>query len=156
MIRKQNRQLFNIKKKLVFSKFAIDSYYNFISVALLSFCGLLINFLIARQFGPSALGVFNQTYSIYMIVSQIASLGVQVSVLKHVTQLTSENESLDEVISSAIIITIISTTFFSVLLLQLRWPIASILDSNETAASIIFIVPGLFFLSLNKIFFSIL
>lgn len=144
-----------IKKTPAYSKFSVDSFYNFISLGLLAVCGLLINFVIARKYGASTLGVFNQTYAIYLVVTQLASMGVQLSVLKYVTQSVSEEKPLDDVISSALMVVMASTTFFSLAVFFLRWPLAGLLDSSDIAPSLVFVIPGLWCLSLNKIFLSV-
>jgi len=148
--------LFNIKKTPAYSKFSVDSFYNFISLGVLGLCGIITNVIIARIYGASALGVFNQAYAIYIVSTQIASLGIELSVLKYVAQYASEKKSFDQVITSGLIIVVASTSLFTIALFFLKNPISKILHSPDTASAILFLIPGLWCLSLNRIFFSIL
>lgn len=63
--------------------------WNYMSVIVLGISGLLYNILIEICFGIEAVGMFNQVYSYYIALSQIAAFGIHNAVLKYVS--TAEN-----------------------------------------------------------------
>ena len=64
-------------------KFVREWIANGASVAVLAVTGLLLNGLIAKWYGSAALGIFNQVFAVLVFASQIATAGVQFSVLRH-------------------------------------------------------------------------
>ena len=65
------------------SKSYSDLIWSGASFAFLAVSGLLLNILITIGAGTTELGIFNITYSIYIISSQLAVLGVHYSVLHY-------------------------------------------------------------------------
>jgi len=67
-------------------KFQIDFSWNFLSLGILAISGILINFVILSFYSVDALGIFNQTYAIFVIASQFSVLGIHFSVLKRASK----------------------------------------------------------------------
>ena len=61
------------------SKIKTDLVFNYLSLIVLGGSGVLINLIIAKFAGIEVLGVFNQLFTLYLIVSQFTVLGVQFS-----------------------------------------------------------------------------
>ena len=53
------------------------------SFVMLAASGMVINLVVAGARDAAALGVFNQAYAVYIIASQLATLGLHYSVLRH-------------------------------------------------------------------------
>ena len=70
---------------LISKKFTSDLIWNFFSLGILACSGIIINIFIARYYGSSYLGVFNQVFAIYILLSQFAIGGVHFSTLKHIS-----------------------------------------------------------------------
>jgi O-antigen/teichoic acid export membrane protein len=143
-------------KNIIKSKFAVDSFFNLMSVILLGICGLLLNFTIARKYGAQTLGVFNEVYAFYIIFSQFAALGVQVSSLKHIAQFSESSEQCKNIFSGAFIIVVVSSSLVSAVLYYSRFLIAGVFGSPEIATGILWVIPGLWCFSINKLFMNVL
>ena len=88
-IARSSRQLLawiGLDRDTILGKFGQDVLWNIASFGVMAACGVAINLIIGRWYNPEALGVFNQTYSVYIIVSQFAVAGVHLSVVKYVAQ----------------------------------------------------------------------
>ena len=75
-----------LRSVLLNQKFSRDLLWNYISLAFLSISGILINLIIAGRYGAETLGVFNQVYAVYIVVSQFSTGGIQYSALRHVAE----------------------------------------------------------------------
>src|SRR5205823_14903572 len=96
-----NSQIQNHRSKignyLLTGKFSTDVLWNLGSLALLGASGVLINTIIARHQSPISLGVFNQAFAFYMVLSQLAVGGMQFSIVNYLSRSeehTSELQSL--------------------------------------------------------------
>ena len=138
------------------SNFALDSLLNIVSVFLLGVSGILINVVIARFYTARDLGIFNQVYAIYVLFSQLAAGGVQVSALKHVAQYWEDKVQCDNIINAGFYLCIILATVICLLLFYGRNLIGNLLKSPDVAMSLKYILPGLWCFALNKLFFGIL
>src|SRR5262245_19467502 len=76
-------QIQNYKSKiesyLLTGKFGKDVIWNLGSLALLGASGVLINTIIASYQSPASLGIFNQAFAFYIVLSQFAVGGMQFS-----------------------------------------------------------------------------
>ena len=84
---------------------------NYVALGILGVSGLAINFLIGGYYGAVALGVFNQAYAVYVLVSQIAVMGIHHSTLKYVAEHSGKSETIAPIIRSSLIL---STIFGSI------------------------------------------
>lgn len=132
--------------------------WNLVSLAFLSIAGLAIQGLVARAYGPSTYGVFNQTYAIYILLSQIAVGGFHLSVQKHVSELTDGDgyEQRGHILGSALILTTVVSFVVGFVFYRLRFFIGNILDSEAVALGVMYIAPGLVFFGLNKVLLAFL
>lgn len=124
--------------------------WNFAAFGVMVAAGLLLNVLIGGQSGPVALGVFNQTYAVVVLVSHIAVLGLHYSALTH-TARESSPPIRHAIAQSALALTLV-TGAVGVTALALAAPaIGAVLGSPDTEAAILFAAPGVFFLAINKV-----
>jgi O-antigen/teichoic acid export membrane protein len=63
-----------------------DIFWNAGSLVIAGVCGIGLNFVIGLFYDADTLGVFNQAFAVYIVLSQIAVGGCHASVLKHVAQ----------------------------------------------------------------------
>ena len=133
------------------SKFSQDVLWNMISLGLLALGGIVVNLIILKFRGAEALGVFNQVYAVYIVISQIAVGGVQFSVLNHVSHNQDNLVQCAEITTSALILVGVIAGLISVLSGLLAEPIGDLLESPDVAAGLLYAAPGLFFFSLNKV-----
>lgn len=49
---------------------------NYVSLGILALSGFAFNIIILKYYDAAALGLFNQVYAWYVVLSQVASLGI--------------------------------------------------------------------------------
>src|SRR5262245_41146604 len=80
----------------------VDLLFNYASLGIVAVGGLLANFIVARNLGEAALGVFNQGYAVYVAASQLAVGGVHISVLRSVAQADGDAPEQARVVASGL------------------------------------------------------
>lgn len=78
---------------LMADRFTGDVAWNIGSLVFLAAGGLIINGVIVSLRGADALGVFNQVYAFYIVLSQIGVGGLQHSVLKQVAYMRDDRDA---------------------------------------------------------------
>jgi O-antigen/teichoic acid export membrane protein len=136
-------------------RFQRDALWNFASVAVLGVCGYGLNFLIGRYWGAAPLGVFNQTLAAYIFVSQAAVGGINLSVLRAMSERREDRGHVATVIAGSLPPTLLLASVFTLVFYLLREPVAALLDSPQVAEGIAAATPGLFFFALNKVGMSV-
>lgn len=151
-----NRLALWLKQLPIYGKFGKDVAWNIGSLAILGISGIILNILIGHIYGAAILGIFNQVYAIYILLSQLAVNGIHLSVLKHISQFKKEQQICNQIISSAIIL----TTFIAGLVCVIVWALSSwigdIFKSPGIAIGLMYALPGLWCFALNKVLLSVL
>lgn len=156
MFVKEERFLKFFNKFSFSSRFNKDVLWNTASIAILGVSGIIINLVIMACRGPQALGIFNQVFAFYIVISQIAVGGLQFSVLKHCSY---EQDNLTEcaaIASSALMLVAFAGIVICAILFGLRDVIGRTLDSPSVALGLTFAIPGLAFYALNKVLLMVL
>src|SRR4029077_14861309 len=78
--------------------------------AVLALTGLLLNALIAKWYGSAALGIFNQVFAVLVFASQIATAGVQFSVLRHLPPAAEDPAQASRILTSALVLVAITAS----------------------------------------------
>lgn len=143
-------------RTLLRSRFSQGVLWNIGSVAILGLSGVLINFIILTTRGETALGVFNQVYSIFMLTSQIGVGGIQFSVLKQISYNQDDRDLCGEITTSALILAVVLLLITCMILWLLIPTIGNVLDSDDVQAGLVYILPGIFFLGLNRLLNNII
>ena len=128
--------------------------WNYIAFLFLGISGISINLIISFFYEPTTLGIFNQTIAVYIIFSMLGSGGINYSVLRSIA--SSKEKEIVEIIIGALIPNIILSFLSSLLLSYLAIPISKLLESPFLEKSIYFIIPGVFFFSINKVYLAII
>ncbi len=134
--------------------FSSGVIWNMGAFALMALIGVLMNVLILRFYSNEALGVFNQVYAIYILLSQLAVGGVHLSVQEMVPRLSNSLKDVKEAVSTALILALLSSLVVVGLSLPMSNTIASLLNSEGVAKALPLALPGLLFFSLNKVLIS--
>jgi O-antigen/teichoic acid export membrane protein len=137
-------------------RFGRDVIWNLASLAILAASGLVINIVIARCCGADALGVFNQVFAVYIMLSQFAVGGVHLSVLKQVSYHQSDPRQAAMAATSGLALATSLASLVAMATFLLKDACAWALDSRPVAQGVALIAPGLLFFSLNKVLLSIL
>ena len=131
--------------------FLINTAWNYGAFGVMASVGVILNFFIAYWFGVEVLGIFNQVYAIYVVAAQLAVMGLQDSVQKHVAQLDDKPNKIHVVSSAALTLAALSGSVVAVIVYLLSNPIALALDSQAVGKGIALAAPGLLFFGLNKV-----
>lgn len=137
-------------------RFNRDVVWNAGSLAILSACGIIINIIIMACQGPQALGIFNQVFAFYIVISQIVVGGLQFSVLKHCSYEQDNPTECATIASSALMLVAFAGIVICAILFGLRDVIGRTLDSSSVAFGLTFAIPGLAFYALNKVLLMVL
>jgi len=152
-------QIQNYKSKidsyLLTGKFSTDVLWNLGSLALLGASGVLINTIIAHYQSPASLGVFNQAFAFYIVLSQLAVGGMQFSIVKHLSH-TDDRDLMATVISSALVAITVTAVLVAVVAFLFSHSIGVLFESKDVALGIQFICPALVLFSVNKGFMMVL
>src|SRR5215471_13262676 len=98
------------------SKFSNDVLWNVGSLALLGASGVMINSIIGHYQSPESLGVFNQAFAFYIVLSQLAVGGMQFSIVKHLSH-TDDRDDMAIVVSSALAVITATAVLVAVVVL---------------------------------------
>jgi len=132
---------------------------NLLSILFMGITGLAMNSLILIIYDVNHLGVFNQTLSIYIIISQIASMGIHFSILKETAAIDNsignfEKNSIN--IISAIIATSLSASLTAIILFLIAPAISNLFQSPNLQNSLKIAALSLFFYALNKTLINVI
>jgi len=128
--------------------------WNYGSLVILSLSGFVFNCLIMCFYDATALGVFNRVYAWYCVLSQIAVMGVHVSVTPHVAEARMDRNALGNILFSALAcVAVIS--IIVVLALEIVLPFL-IVNNQVLLLGMQMVVPGLLGFSVNKVLLNYL
>ncbi|SLN22794.1 oligosaccharide flippase family protein [Oceanibacterium hippocampi] len=136
--------------------FGRDVVWNMGGFAALALSGVLVNLVIGRFYGPAVLGVFNQVLAFYILAAQFAVFGVHFSVLRRVSVLsaaagTEARQEIAAEVGSALV-AVAGVASFVVLAGFLFTPaIGLIVGSDDVMTGWLFVLPGLWLYSVNKV-----
>ena len=145
-IQKQTAKLASF---LLTSKLSTDVLWNIGSLALLGASGVLMNSIIAHYQTPRSLGIFNQVFAFYMVLSQFAVGGMHLSILKYLSH-TDDQNLIATIISSGLVAIAGTSVLVAILAFRLSRLVGVLFDSKDVALGIRFISPALVLFSLNK------
>ena len=131
-------------------------FWNASSLAILGISGLILNFLIISNFGAKTLGIFNQVYALYVILSHFAVGGIHYSVLKQISYNQTKKNLISKITFSAMIPAVIFSFIIGIILFLSSDVIGYLLKSDEISFSLKLVSPGLIFFSINKILLNMI
>lgn len=137
------------------SKFGRDVLWSLGAFAVQGVCGLGLNVLIGRFYGPAPLGLFNQIFALYIFASQLAVFGLHFSALKHVAQHRDEPETARCAAVSSVLLTVGTATVVTLLCLIAAPLLRLAFDSPNIERAWLLVLPGLWFFSVNKTLLAI-
>lgn len=144
-----------IGQYLLTSKFSNDVLWNLGSLALLGASGVVINSIIAHYQSAASLGVFNQAFAFYIVLSQLAVGGMQFSLVKYLSH-TDDPDLVATVISSAIMAIAVTAGLVAIVMFWIAHYIGIAFESKDVTLGIQFICPSLVLFSANKAWMNVL
>jgi len=137
------------------SKFGRDLAWNAAGFGVLGVSGIVVNVVIGRCFGASALGVFNQVFALYIFFSQLAVFGVHFSALKHVSQFHYDSAKVSAIVGAALFLAVCSATAWCVAGFFAADLLGSLFESDGLVVGWRLVIPGLWCFALNKVLLSV-
>jgi hypothetical protein len=138
------------------SRFGLDVLWNMGSIVFLAVGGILLNSLILALRGEAALGIFNQVFAFYIVLSQIGVGGIQYSALTQISYVQNDQQQVADIALAALLLVL----SISLLLVAIAFPLAPIagelLQSESVTIGLRCVLPGLIFFGLNKVLINIL
>ena len=131
--------------------FKVNLIWNYCSLIFLAISGITINIVISIFYSPETLGVFNQVLAGYIVFSMLGSGGINYSVLRAIQSNIKDKNEVKSVISGSIIPTILSSSIITLIYYLIIEPTTELLDSKSVGIGMKYIIPGIFFFSLNKV-----
>lgn len=139
------------------NKLSEDVLWNASSLVFLSISGLALNFLIALNYGAEFLGIFNITFALYIVISQLAAFGLHLSILRFASELFSvDQEQLAEAVFTGFLL-VSTISFLATYAAWLATPFVALIFKNDNITfAYQLLLPGLFAFSLNKYLLAVL
>jgi len=139
-----------------FRRLTIHAIWNIGSLIVLGLSGVVLNVVIARVYGAQGLGVFNQVFAVYLLFSQFAAGGLYFSTLKFTSVQNQDKAELAKIIGNALLLGALLAAFVCATVYFLKEGIGDLLQSPQVGQALIWVVPGLWFFTLNKVLLSAL
>lgn len=121
------------------------------SFLLLAASGMVINLVVAGARDAAALGVFNQAYAVYIIASQLATLGLHYSVLRHAALHETDEDKRGRMFFTAAVCALALGVAAAVITAYAASWLGQLFDSPATGRAIGWAALGLSLFSLNKV-----
>ncbi|HMQ74875.1 MAG TPA: oligosaccharide flippase family protein [Flavobacteriales bacterium] len=135
-------------------KFSTDLIWNAGAFGLSALIGVLLNVLILRTHGAPALGVFNQAYALYILLSQLAVGGVHLAVQAFVPRELQADRRPDVQLTVALVL----STATALTVMTLAWLLRDLPGRWSGSAGVgeafPLVIPGLLFFTWNKVLLS--
>ncbi len=138
------------------SKMGKDIVWNMASMIFVAVAGLIYNTIFVVFYQPSVFGLYNQTLVYFLIFSQIAVFGIHFSVLKYAAEFSEDEAKRDELFTTALISSLITSVLSMGLLYLLIRLYILLLGPSEVVSMLIYALPALVFFSLNKVILNFL
>ena len=137
-------------------KFGRDILWNMGAFAVQGVCGLALNVLIGRFYGPAPLGLFNQVFALYIFFSQFAVFGLHFSALRHVAEHRDDPPVARAAAVAATLLTMLAAAVVTGLGLAGTPLLARAFRSPDFGPAWLLVLPGLWCFAVNKTLLAVL
>ena len=131
--------------------FRVNLIWNYISLIFLGISGITINILISIFYSSETLGAFNQVLAGYIVFAMLGSGGINFSVLSAIQSNIKDINEVKSVIAGSVIPTLFTSSFVTILYFLIIQPTEVLLNSKSVGIGMKYIMPGIFFFSINKV-----
>lgn len=138
-------------RKFLAQKLGRDIVWTVGSFGVLAISGIIINLVITGSRDAAALGIFNLTYAVYVIASQIATMGIHYSVLRQTALLETDPVARGKMLASAAL-TALSLGAVVALAIEVSSPLLlNFFDSADSVIALRFAAWGLVLFPVTKV-----
>ncbi|WP_306048661.1 oligosaccharide flippase family protein [Oceaniradius stylonematis] len=149
-------KLSRLRSELTGSKLSRDILWTFGSFGVLAASGIVINVALVFLRDASALGIFNQAYSVYIVLSQLAVFGFHHSVLRNAAYHRDDRDELARILWSALVPAVAIGSIWAILVWNLEPSIARLLGSDSAARATAYAGLGLALFPASKVLLAFL
>lgn len=142
--------------KALQNKLSHDIAWTVGSFAVLAASGIIINVVVAALRDASALGVFNLSYAVYIVASQVAVLGIHYSVLRHSAYHAADAEQRGAMLFTGGVMALALGVLAAAAIFLAAPLFAQAFDSPRTGEAIRHAAFGLILFPLNKVLIAYL
>lgn len=132
-------------------KYKSDIIWNYVSLVIMAVVGLLMNTIVVLFYDADALGLFNETYAWYMILSQVSVWGIHMAIVKYVPETEIEKKK-SEILGTSLLLVLM----ISMIVTSLSAIAVSRLHDEAWRMSMGIAFCGLIGMSLNKVLLNYL
>ncbi|RLB47208.1 MAG: hypothetical protein DRI90_26590 [Deltaproteobacteria bacterium] len=133
-----------------------DAFWNLGALALMAMTGAIISFVVVSQRGSEALGVFSQVYAIFVVVAQVAAMGLHDSAQKHAAQFSEDQVELNRLCRGALTLAFLTSAAVAAALGLLATSVGVVTDSDAVGRGVLVVAPGVLFFGMNKALLGVL
>lgn len=141
-------------KDKISSKFGKDLIWNLFGFGLSGIVFVVINFILLNSYGNHTLGVFNEVYAVYLLLSQVAVTGIHLAIQSFIPKHSDDNSTTNLILTSGLILTLMTSTLIAGLAWIFKALPGELLDSPDVILAFQYAIPGLIFFALNKVLLS--
>lgn len=139
----------NIKEALS-GKFVLDSFWMLAAYLIVALSGIVINFILGRYYGPDAVGVFNQAYSLFQIFAVIGAMGINFSTVKHIAESRDDSKKVIQIFSTSQVLTFLFSLVVAIVIITALSVFPNLTSSENVRRSTVLITISLPFFVTNK------
>jgi O-antigen/teichoic acid export membrane protein len=129
-----------------------DVAWNLVPLVLLAAVGIGSQLAIAAWWGPGALAVFELVRIAFFVSAVFGAFGLQYAVLRAVA---ADRENPAPIVVGALVPNVVLAAAVTGAFLALRGAVGELLDSDAVAEGMLWVAPGLFCFSINKILLGV-
>ena len=133
------------------SRLRADTLANLAAFGVMGVSGVVLNLFVVALSGKDALGVFNQVYAGYLIISMLAVFGVHDAVYREVAANPSRPDLQRESLASGLRLVFATGAVASVLMFVSAAPIGAFVDSEQVGRGLRLVAPALLLFAINKV-----
>lgn len=137
-------------------KYWVDIVVNYGYLTIWAIVGVSLNFMIIKALGAESLGVFNQIYTIFVIVGQFVVLGLHDSAQKHTAEHFDSPSERSSLSIAAIIPSLAFGSVGAIVLALSSSTIGRLVESESVGRGVLLLSPGVALYSVNKVLMGIL
>jgi len=128
-----------------------DSIANIISFGIFGTSGIVLIAIIAQKYDAQTLGVFNLTYSLYILLSQIVGGGIHFSVLEASSRYCDDIQETPYILTAGLCASAFCAFSFLCLFYIANSFLYTTVRYHLIASSVYLVLPGLLFYVMNKV-----
>ncbi len=144
------KKITNKLKKIYSTSLGGGISWNMVAFGFMAVSGILYNSIIIYVYGKEITGLFNLAFAYYASIAQLSVCGIHFSVLKYVSEFHEKKDKVARIFGSSMISTA-AVSFLSVILsFAILYGVSKFVHS-ELIQYLYYVIPALFFFSLNKV-----